>query len=135
MQGSVTPPPSGSVVCWGKLKYSGCHRISSDFANIVLNWMVLRFQGEHCKHCSWCNISVNVSYLFPDDCLIDFSLPGHGRGRAAQLRELTSHTRLAPAIIKGYLLWWEKKRYDGHLFHRNLNEITRSWDFERVSLV
>ena len=94
--------------------------------------MVLRFQGEHCKSCSGCNLCINALHLFLDDCLIDSSLLGHGRGRAAPLRELTSHTRLAPAIIKGYLLWWEKRRYDGYLFHRNLNEIIRSWDFGKV---
>ena len=54
----------------------------------------------------------------------------HGQVRAAQLRELTSHTRLAPVIIKGYLLWWEKRRYDIHRL--NLNEITQSWDFGKV---
>ena len=89
-------------------------------------------QGERCKHCSWCNVYINALYLFLDDCLIGSSPQGHGRGKAVQLRELTSHTRLAPAIIKGYLLWWEKRRYDCHLFHRNLNEITRSSDFGRV---
>lgn len=97
-----------------------------------MNMMVLFIQG---KHCSWSNVFPNALHLFLGDCLIDSSLLGHGRGRVAQLRELTSHTRLAPAIIKGYLLWLEKKRYDGYgyLFHRNLNEIIRSWEFGKVN--
>ena len=46
MQGRAIPPPSGSVVCWGQLKYSGCHRSSLDFARFVLTMMVLRFRAN-----------------------------------------------------------------------------------------